>query len=99
MSDRLTRIFSSVIDTRIGTEIDLWRDRFLCDDNIYIKYLHLIEKKTPFIKLCIQDEMESNKIISVIHHGFVFDDEDKKLSLDQKKYQLLAIMCKERNTV
>tara|TARA_B100000214_G_scaffold374493_1_gene357445 strand:+ start:6913 stop:8019 length:1107 start_codon:yes stop_codon:yes gene_type:complete len=68
-------------------------------DNIYIKYLHLIEKKTPFIKLCIQNEMESNKIISLIHQGFVFDDEDMKLSLNQKKYQLLEIMCKERNTV
>ena len=43
--------------------------------------------------------MESNKIISLIHQGFVFDDEDMKLSLNQKKYQLLEIMCKERNTV
>ena len=66
-------------------------------DNIYTQYLHLIEKKTPFIKLCIQTNIESNKIISLIHQGFVFDDEDMRYSLDQKKYQLLELMCRTLN--
>ena len=50
------------------------------------------------VKLCIQNDIESNKIISLVHQGFIFDDEDMKLSLDKKKYRLLELMCKKINT-
>ena len=61
--------------------------------NLVNNYLFLIEKDKPFLKVCIQCDINQDTLISLIKEGYSYDEEDMKVVLEKKDIRLLEVMC------
>ena len=56
--------------------------------NIIQKYLHLVPKENPLIRLAIENEIENDSIIFLINNGYSYDKEDIINALNNKNIEL-----------
>ena len=61
--------------------------------NLVNNYIFLIEKDKPFLKVCIQCDINQDTLISLIKEGYSYDEEDMRVVLEKKEIRLLEIMC------
>ena len=61
--------------------------------NLINNYLFLIEKDKPFLKVCIQCDINQDTLIVLIKEGYSYDEEDMRVVLEKKEIRLLEIMC------
>ena len=61
--------------------------------NLINNHIHLIQKDSPLIHLCLENRIYTEEIIQLIKKNFTFTIDDMKLVLDREDIPLLACMC------
>ena len=61
--------------------------------NLINNHIHLIQKDSPLIHLCLENMIYTDEIIQLIKKNFSFTVDDMKLVLDREDIPLLACMC------
>ena len=61
--------------------------------NILNNHMYRITKESKIIKLCLENNIENDSIVKLIHKGYYYDDDEIQYVLTNKNIFLLTEMC------
>jgi len=72
---------------------NFYMDKKLFIQNILNNYKNQVDYDSPFVNICILNNIEEDSIIELVRTGYTFTEDDMKLVLEDKKLKLLEKMC------